>query len=89
MYIWESDMSEFVMLTLAVGCMFLFSATMLYLVLFKPEYRDRILEFSKPTESYLGENGDGAMMLIILLFFIMFCCMFSLILYGWIQVAIQ
>ncbi len=82
-------MSEFVTLTIAIGFMFLFSATMLYLVLFKPEYRDRILEFGKPTQSYLGENGDGAMMLIILLVFIMSCCMFLFILYGWIQVAIQ
>lgn len=89
MFIWDADLTEFIKLTVAIVFFFLFSATMLYLFLFKPEYRDRILNLGKSPFVYYGEGGEGILLLIMPIVFIISCCLLLFILYGWIQVATQ
>ena len=89
MIILNAAQTEFSTFTIVVIVGFLFFTTLLYLIVYKPKYIDRILDAADTPTNYFGEGGGGILLLMVPILFIFFCCLLLVVVYGWIQVAIQ
>jgi len=89
MIILNAVSTQSISFTIVVTIGFLFFAILLYLMIFKPKHRDKILDAGDTPFNYLGEGGDGIFLIMVPVLFMIFCCLLLFVLYGWIQPAIQ